>query len=297
MLAHLVAVCLISVVHTTLIALLRATFFPLLGFGNESYGYLPVRYPMEGAHLFIYYWIIVSLVYFFHEIRFAREREVRQAKLEANLAEAQLQNLRLQLQPHFLFNALNAISAVIYENPRVADEMLGRLAELLRHLLQESRSQLIPLKEEIEVLQLYTRIMEARLEERLSVIIQIDRDANQALVPHLILQPLVENAIRHGMDSKFRVRILIHAQSEDGSLKVTISDEGPGISDSKPLIYGIGLQNTTERLRRLYGDEQSFEIRNAPGCGAIVEIRIPWQAVLKSEALPTPSLMAEPQLQ
>jgi signal transduction histidine kinase len=284
---HLVAVCLISVVHTTLIAVLRMILFPLLGFGDEKYGYMPARYPMEFSHLFIYYWVGVSLVYFFHEILFARERELQQAKLQSNLAEAQLQNLRLQLEPHFLFNALNAISAVIYEDPRAADEMLGRLGELLRQLFKEDRSQLVPLTREMEILQLYTRIMEARLEDRLTVGIDIEEGAMQGLVPQLILQPLVENAIRHGMDSNFDVRIEIQAQCERNYLRLTVRDHGPGIDDSKPPAFGIGLRNTAERLQRLYGGEQSFEIRNATDGGAIVEVRVPFRV----EALPAKSSM------
>jgi two-component system, LytTR family, sensor kinase len=291
LLAHLVAVCLISIVHTTIIALLRMILFPLLGFGNEGYGYMPARYPMEFSHLFIYYWVGVCLVYFFHEIRFARERELHQARLERNLAEAQLQNLRLQLEPHFLFNALNAISAVVYEDPRAADEMLGRLGELLRQLLKEDRSQLIPLARELEIFRLYTRIMEVRLEDRLAVSINVEEGAKQALVPQLILQPLVENAIRHGMDSKFQVRIDIAAQARGEFLRLTVRDHGPGIADFAPLIFGIGLRNTTERLERLYGVEHSFEIRNAPeGDGAIVEIRVPFSP---ERSIATPSLVAE----
>jgi two-component system, LytTR family, sensor kinase len=291
--AHLLAVCLISLVHTSVIAMLRFVLFPVLGFQNESYGYLPARYPMEFSHLFIYYWFAVSLIYFFHEIRFAREREVRQAKLEKNLAEAQLRNLRLQLEPHFLFNALNAISAAVYENPRAADEMIGRLGEMLRQLLKDDRSQLVPLAQEIETLQLYTRIMEARLEDRLELNIDIDEGAKQALVPQLILQPLVENAIRHGMDSMFEVRIVIEGRLEQGSLHLTIRDYGLGIEESKCLEMGIGLRNTRERLERLYGVEQSFEVRNAPDGGAMAEIRVPFRISGEKEAHAAASLLVE----
>ncbi len=293
LLVHLVAVCLISLVHTTVIALLRMILFPPLGFGNESYGYMPARYPMEFSHLFIYYWVAVSLIYFFHEIHFARERELRQAKLESNLAEAQLQNLRLQLEPHFLFNALNAISAAIYEDSRVADEMIGRLGELLRQLFKDNRSQLVPLTREIEILQLYTRIMEARLEDRLTLNIEIEPAATQALVPQLILQPLVENAMRHGMNSHFEARIAIQAHLERKSLHLTIRDHGPGIEETKPLTLGIGLRNTAERLQRLYGSEHRFAIRNAPGAGAIVDILIPFQVSEEKPAPMEPSLAAE----
>jgi LytS/YehU family sensor histidine kinase len=274
--AHLIAVCLISIVHTSLIAALRAFLLPLIGFGQQGYGSLPVRYPMEFAHLFIFYWVGVSLVYLLHEIRFAREREVRQARLEASLAEVQLQNLRLQLEPHFLFNALNAISATIYENPRAADEMIGRLADLLRQLLKNDRSQEVSLEREIELLQLYARIMEVRLEDRLKLTITIEDEVKQARVPQLILQPLVENAIRHGMDPvTFEARILVEAHREDSRLCLTVRDYGPGI-DPALRGRGIGLRNTTERLQRLYGAEQVLRLYNAGDRGAVVEIQLPF---------------------
>lgn len=276
LLVHLVAVCLISLVHTSLIAIFRAVFFPLLGFKND-YGYLPARHPMEFSHLFIYYWVAVGLIYLFHEVRFARERELHHAKLETTLAEAQLENLRLQLEPHFLFNALNAISATIYENPRAADEMIGRLGELLRQLLKNDRSQEVSLDREIELLRLYTRMMEARLEHRLKLSIEIEAAARQALVPQLILQPLIENAIRHGIDPvTFEADVSIAARREGDRLHLVIRDHGVGIHDSQTRNAGIGLRNTAERLERLYGEQQSFDIRNAPDGGALVEIRLPF---------------------
>ncbi|MGA8028757.1 MAG: histidine kinase [Bryobacteraceae bacterium] len=282
---HLVAVCLISIVHTTVIAGLRAVFFPVLGFAKVSYGYLPWRYPMEFAHLFIFYWAGVSLVYLFHEIRFARQRELREAKLEATLSEAQLQNLRLQLEPHFLFNALNAISAALYENPRMADEMIGRLSELLRQLLKSDRSQEISLAREMELLKLYTRIMEARLEHRLKLAFQIDDAARDALVPQLILQPLVENAIQHGMDPRtFSVDIAVSAHRENGCVRLVVRDHGPGIRGGRSEGSGIGLGNTAERLRRLYGDRQRLEIRDAEDGGAIVELQLPFHLAAEHTA-------------
>jgi two-component sensor histidine kinase len=277
LLVHLAAVCLISIVHTSAIVLYRSILFPVLGFGGEGYGSIPVRYPMEFSHLFIYYWVGVSLIYLFHEVRFARERELHQAKIESSLAEAQLQNLRLQLEPHFLFNALNAISAAVYEDPRVADEMLGRLGDLLRQLLREDRSQVITLDRELEILQLYTRMMEARLEDRLKIESEIEAAARQALVPQLILQPLVENAIRHGMDARFEANLVIRAVCEDGLLILSVRDHGPGVDDSSRLATGIGLRNTIDRLERLYGSRGSLQICTANGGGALVEIRLPLQ--------------------
>jgi signal transduction histidine kinase len=276
-LTHFLAVSLISLVHTTLIAVLRVALFPLFGF-EDHYGYLPWRYPMEFAHLFIFYWLGIGLIYLFHEIRFAREHELRQARLETSLAEAQLQNLRLQLEPHFLFNALNAISAAIYENPRVADEMIGRLSELLRQLLNQDATQQVTLAREIELLALYTRIMEARLENRLTFSVDIDEKARQVLVPQLILQPLVENAIRHGMNVvSMRFDISVVGRLEDGGLRLAVRDHGPGLPSGLPsgLTRGIGLRNTAERLERLYGNRQSVRIENAAGGGTIVELHVP----------------------
>jgi two-component system LytT family sensor kinase len=295
LLAHLAGLCLISLVHTTLIAALRGLLFPLLGF-HQSYGYMPWRYPMEFSHLFIFYWVGVSLIYLFHEVRFARERELREAKLEASLSEAQLQNLRLQLDPHFLFNALNAISATLYESPRAADEMIGRLGDLLRQLLKSDRSQEIPLAREIELLQLYTRIMEARLENRLKFTIEIEPAVKQALVPQLILQPLIENAIRHGMHPvTFQVDIVLKAHRKNDTLYLVVQDRGPGIDPTATSKTGIGLRNTRERLARLYDGEHSFGIRNASDGGAIVEIRLPFRAAAGSGQLPTSELVAAPE--
>ncbi len=279
LLVHLLAVCLISLVHTTLIAIFRVIVFPVFGFGGVSYGYMPARYPMEFAHLFIYYWVMVSLIYLFHEIRFAREREVSQAKLEASLSAAQLQNLRLQLEPHFLFNALNAISAAIYEDPRVADEMIGRLSDLLRQLLKDERAQLVPLNRELDLLGLYIGIMQARFEHRLRFTTEIVDDVRCASVPQFLLQPLIENAIHHGMDPiTFEVDIQLTAhRTSDGRLLLTVKDKGPGLDPEIPLREGIGVRNTRERLAHLYGDHQTFSIENARGgSGALVTLLLPY---------------------
>ncbi len=288
LLVHLVAVCLISLVHTSLIVTFRAVFFPLLGLPNQ-YGYIPTRYPMEFSHFFIYYWVALGFIYLFHEVRFARQRELQQARLETSLAQAQLQNLQLQLEPHFLFNALNAISATIYENPRVADEMIGFLGELLRQLLKSDRAQEVPLADELETLHLYTRIMQARLEHRLKLTFEIDDSVKQALVPQFILQPLVENAIRYGIDPvTFHIDIAIQAHRENDRLVLILRDHGPGLDRSAVLTSGIGLRNTTERLLRLYGDGQSFEIRNADeGGGVVVKIRLPFQVAPGNEEATT----------
>jgi two-component system, LytTR family, sensor kinase len=277
---HLAAVVAFSFIETTLMALQREAIFRAVGWGHYDYGYMPVRYPMEFSQFFIFYWVTAGAIYLYHEIRFAREREIRQAHLQASLAEAQLRNLRLQLEPHFLFNTLNAISAAIYEDPRVADEMIGRLSEFLRLLLKQDRSQEVPLAREIEFLRLYTRIMEARLEDRLKLSIDIDERACEALVPQLILQPLLENAIRHGMDlASFDFDIAVTARLEGNRVVISVRDHGPGLADVPHTNGGIGLRNTVERLKHLYGDQQTFTLRNAPGGGAIAEMHLPFREI------------------
>jgi two-component sensor histidine kinase len=284
---HFTALCLLSFGITTLQGLERAAVFPLFGLGRYHYGYLPARYPMEFAKHFIFYWVGVSLIYLFHELRFAREHELQRAKLETSLAETQLRNLQLQLEPHFLFNALNAISAAVYEDPRKADEMIGQLSEMLRQLLRIDRAQEVPLARELELLHLYTRIMQTRLEDRLQLSIEVDDDVREALVPQLLLQPLVENAIRHGMDPcTFDIAIEIRAYRMAAQLHLVVRDHGPGFDPLK-MNGGIGLRNTAERLRRLYGERQRFETRNAADAGAVVELSFLYRSAA-SDAIPPP---------
>lgn len=285
---HFVALCLLSFLETSAMAVERNILFPLAGLGKYDYGYMPVRYLMEFSDYFLVYWAGVAIIYSFHHIRFAREHEIRQAKLEAGLAEAQLQNLRLQLEPHFLFNVLNTISTAIYENPRAADEMIGRLSTLLRYLLEKNCPQEVPLQREIELLNLYTRMMQARFEERLKISTHIDDSLDDALVPQFIFQPLVENAIRHGSDPRtFEIQILINIRLLGNRLSISVRDHGPGFG-SFANNNGIGLRNTAERLERLYGKEQSFKMRNAEEGGAIVELTIPFSRAKHDESLPLP---------
>ena len=154
---------------------------------------LIARYPMEFFHDAIAYTLMVSILYLF-------DRHVRAAQLEARLAEARLENLRLQLQPHFLFNALNTVSSVVYDDPRKADAMIAALSHLLRTTITDADAQLVPLDREIETLELYLDIMRKRFEDNLKIDVRIEPDVHKALVPHLLLQPLVENSIRHGAD-------------------------------------------------------------------------------------------------
>lgn len=274
---HLATMCLVSFLDTTFMAATRNIVYRILGLGHYDYGYMPVRYLMEFSDQIVVYWTVVGAIYLFHELRFARQRDVREAKLETQLAEARLENLRLQIEPHFLFNSLNAISAALYESPRVADEMIGRLSQLLRQVLYTEGPHQVPLRREIELAWLYTQMMEARFEDRLKVRMEIDARAEDALVPQLMLQPLIENAIRHGMDSRtFEVDVTVSARILGDRLELTVRDHGPGLQEDAKSTSGIGLRNTRERLEQMFGRESTLHIENAPGGGAMVRIEMPY---------------------
>ncbi len=274
--AHLVAMTLFSFAHTTLMAVTRNAIVYMAGYGSYDYGIMSIRYVMELSNDVISYSLIVAFVYLFDHYRRSRDRELSTAQLETRLAQAQLQSLRLQLQPHFLFNTLNTISAMVYQNPRAADEMIARLSDLLRLSLRNSEAQEVTLQEELDFLKLYLEIMRARFEERLVVSIEVEAGQGHALVPQLILQPLVENSIRHALDpASVALRIAVRAKREDKALLLEVSDNGPGIHQDK-LGNGIGLSNTQQRLHQLYGAEQAMTLANAAGGGLRVNIRIPF---------------------
>jgi two-component system, LytTR family, sensor kinase len=266
---HLACMTAFSVIHTSLMWGSRTMVFPLVGLGSYDYGIMRVRFPMEFFNDVIVYWVIVTLVYLW-------DRQVRSAQLETKLAEARLQNLRLQLQPHFLFNALNTISSVMYEDPRKADGMISRLSDLLRSTLQESDAQEIPLEREIQTLELYLDIMRRRFEEKLDVTVTISPDVQQALVPQLLLQPLVENSIRHGIDPATNgISVTVTAERHGDDIRLQVRDSGRGIGTGK-IKRGTGLSNTAERLRQLYGSRHKLELENCEGGGLLVTVAVPF---------------------
>jgi two-component system, LytTR family, sensor kinase len=275
---HVSLLLVISFLHTSFMFGSRRLIWPKVGLGEYDYGEMKVRYFMELANDFSVYLSMLGMIFLYHYFRYSKRQEVDKARLEASLARAQLQNLRLQIEPHFLFNAMNAISSVVYESPRVADEMIGRLSDLLRQVLKEDRSQEIPLSEELELVRLYTRVMESRLEDRLQVDIRVEDGGEAALVPQLVLQPLVENAIKYGINPlTFQVHVEVAAIRQNGHLQITVRDHGPGWPKTAFNEGGIGLRNTEARLSRLYGEDQSLLKSNAQDGGAIVEVRVPFR--------------------
>ncbi|MCI0642413.1 MAG: histidine kinase [Gemmataceae bacterium] len=225
-----------------------------------------------------FYWTILAVSHVLQYYRRFREREIRSSQLEAKLAQTQLQILKMQLHPHFLFNTLNAISALIHQDVELADRMIARLGDLLRATLENASKQEVPLKEELDFIEPYLEIEKARLGDRLNVKMSIDPAALGAQVPNLILQPLVENAIRHGIAARAEPgRIDIEARRDNGALHLAVTDDGPGLKSPSPASQGIGLANTQARLEKLFGAEQRFELSNGPGRGFRVGITIPFR--------------------
>jgi len=185
----------------------------------------------------------------------------------------------MQLNPHFLFNTLHAVSSLIHEDPEAADQMIARLSELLRMSLDRSKPQEVPLNEELAFLDRYLAIELTRFSDRLHVAKQIESGVLDALVPYLILQPLVENAIRHGIEPREDAgHLAISARRNDGKLEMRVTDDGAGLADvsAAQRKEGIGLSNTRSRLRHLYGENFRFELVEAPSGGLEAQIDIPY---------------------
>jgi two-component system, LytTR family, sensor kinase len=270
-----------SLAHTTLMALTRQALFPLFGLGRYDYGAMIYRYPMEMSNDIIFYAGTVTLLYLVARLREARRRELEAAHLETELERAKLDNLRLQLQPHFLFNTLNAISAVMYEDPRAADAMIVRLSDFLRLTLEAFDAHETRLEEELRITALYVEIMRGRLENRLVLRSDCTGESSRALVPTMILQPLVENAIVHGTSQERRhLDIDIAARREGEALIIAVNDDGLGLASpaGPALSSGRGLTNTRSRLAQLYGARFDMFIGERPGGGTSVELHLPFRA-------------------
>jgi signal transduction histidine kinase len=224
------------------------------------------------------YWAIVLLS---HALRYygeARDRELRESQLETHLVEAQLQALQRQLQPHFLFNTLNTISALMHRNVNAADDMIARLSDLLRISLQTVGVQEVPLKQELDFLSKYLEIEQTRFRDRLTVVFDVQPDTLDALVPNLVLQPLVENAIKHGVGPKPTPgQIEIRSRRAGALLELEVRDNGVGLSAARLTDFnrGVGLANTRSRLQHLYGSTHRFEFRQPATGGLAVLIAIP----------------------
>jgi two-component system, LytTR family, sensor kinase len=222
------------------------------------------------------YAAIVGLMHGLSYYTLYRDREVQAVRLTAQLAETRLHVLATQLQPHFLFNTLNTVSALLRRDPDGADRVLSRLGDLLRLSLQREGVQCVTVSDELTFLEPFVEIQRTRFQDRLTVTIDATPDVLDAMVPSLLLQPLVENAIKHGLEPKagaVTVRVTIRHEGEQ--LLLEICDDGRGVPADGPTREGIGLGNTRARLHELYGAAASLSITPAPGSGCCVRVLVP----------------------
>jgi LytS/YehU family sensor histidine kinase len=237
------------------------------------------------------YGSLAGLAHAVHFYRFSRERERRAAMLESHLAKARLHALQAQLQPHFLFNALNAVATLLRSDARAAQDALTSFSELLRLALSQSDKQEVTLREDMRFVERYIEIQQTRLGDRLRFEQQIDPAALDCLVPTLFLQPLVENALRHGIEPSpgpGLVRVSVHRESDQ--LRVTIEDNGVGLSAEGNKPGGIGLQNLRARLLALYGQQHKMDVLPRTEGGVIVRIEIPIRMNSTNEATAYPAI-------
>jgi two-component system, LytTR family, sensor kinase len=277
--------CAGAVVFAAAHALVRMLVYPVIDtmtkqafpVGWSLYGRL-LLYGLPDVCFYVYLPVvaIAHAVWYYHEFR---DRELRASQLETRLAHAQLKALRNQLQPHFLFNTLHSISTLMLTNVQAADAMLVRLSDLLRMSLENNTVQETTLNREMQFVRGYLEIEKMRFGDRLKVRSEVHPDTLDARVPHLLLQPLVENAIRHGTSRRVEGgEIWITAVRQNDDLHIEVGDNGPGFSPDHEwnAKHGLGLNATRERLRVLYGEHQRLDIHSTPGWGTIVSVQIPF---------------------
>jgi two-component system, LytTR family, sensor kinase len=271
--AHLVSGLVLALLHGAILtggARIEAVFIRS-GFDWASLAWLVLR-----NHFHADFFTYLAIAGGCHAAKFhaqVRERELRAIELEASLAQAKLHALKMQLQPHFLFNTLQTVAELVHQDPEAADQIILRLGELLRMTLQSHESNEVTLKEEIDFLKIYLEIEQARMGERLSVKLLIEPDTWSAKVPNLFLQPLVENAVRHGIAPYAAAgEITISSRRENGLLRVVIRDTGPGLASENGRAGGVGLTNTRARLRQLYGEGARLDLMNDRGLIVCVEL-------------------------
>jgi two-component system, LytTR family, sensor kinase len=282
-LIHLVAVIVYSHIHTGATQLLtwalKGKVFSWAAFVQSAARQLTRLFEME----LLIYTIAVAAVLLVEANRSYREKErveaqlaVEKAKLQASLSDARLDALRMQLQPHFLFNALHAISTLIMRGDNQgAHRMLLALSDFLRMTLDRGNGQVVPLDVELEFLEAYLQIQRERFGDRLRVDLDINTEARSAVLPVLVLQPLVENSILHGAGKVDGVGIInIKAMVRAGRLEIEVGDNGPGLTDEAPA-EGVGLGNIRARLQQLYPHDHTFTLANGPRCGTVATLSLP----------------------
>jgi len=274
---HLGAALVFSLVYITLRAAVGKIDSMIVGeptpFGDIFHPLLVRTFPFN----LLVYGVIISVSHALDYYGKYNEQTVQTLELEKHLTEARLQALLHQLKPHFLFNTLNGIASLMHTDVDAADKMLVRLSELLRITMSQTGAPQTTLREEVAFLERYLDIEKIRFRNRLQTVIEIEGESIDAMVPSLILQPMVENAMRHGIEPHAKSGLIeLRARRQDGNLVLTVSDNGAGIPEGGLKREGIGVANTRARLAELYGDRQKFELVNRPEGGMCVRITIPF---------------------
>ena len=235
------------------------------------------------------YWILVAAKTLERSNRRLQQREREALQLKARLVQSQLNSLKLQLRPHFLFNALNAISTLVHCDPDKADEMIGNLAFLLRRVIEQEKDDVVPLGEELELLRAYVAIEQVRFGDRFQFKDTVPPYCRKVPLPHMVLQPIVENAFRHGLEPLDREgHVTIAAKKIGDRLQLRIEDDGVGLSEESPKSQGIGLSNARARLEAVFGKEHfQLTMNNRPDGGTIVAIEIPFGTEIPRSATPS----------
>ncbi len=280
---HIVAGVILALFELAIDAFILPKLGHVRRFDAMTYPQIYYRFVVINLHLSVtIYWIVLIVSQAAEWYKKYRARELQASQLEARLAQARLQVLKMQLHPHFLFNTLNAISELIYRDPDSAETMITDLSELLRLSFDNLETQEVPLRQELDFLQKYLEIEQMRFQERLTINMNIDEAAFDAAVPNMILQPIVENAIKHGLSPRSEGgRIDISAARNNGDLKLSVSDDGLGVpAGALPdLALGVGLSNTQLRLKHLYGGDHKFEMHPVEPSGLTVDLTIPFRNI------------------
>ena len=270
---HLVGVIAFSAVHVVGMVLLRKLVYAFIGDRRYDFGNVTIQFFFEWQRDLITYVIVLVAVVAFREYRKRRARELRAAQLQAELGDARLRHLTAQIEPHFLFNSLNAISNRMHEDVAAADRMISQLGDLLRAAYESDHNVLVPLERELGWLRSYAAMMAERFRGQLVFEIRIEPGLETIQVPRLLLQPIVENALRHGLtDGHGNIRVGVH---RDGRrLKYIVSDDGAGFPDT-PIARGTGISNVTRRLELLFPGDHMLEFGTRQPRGAVVTVSFP----------------------
>jgi len=277
---HLVTVIIISFFHVTVLAYFRWLYYSYTGRLNESFTSYLLRYSI--AWLLLQYLLYIAVVITGYAIDFYRkyrDKESQNLELEKLLSEAKLNALKMQLHPHFLFNTLNTISMLIRKNDdQQAIKTIAGLSDLLRYVLETRDTQWTYLKKELELIEKYLSIISLRFPKKINYEIEISSEAENIYIPDLILQPIVENSVKHGLsEKKENGKISIYANKKGEKLEIIVKDNGIGFDSSNYGVssFGIGIKNTGERLKKIYDNKAVFEIDSKKDEGTVVRFVLP----------------------